>query len=83
LAQKFWRIFLTQLLAPKVQLLAKTIFSNPTLIVFPVAPTIHLDGSQHLTFNNPGSCVSEAENLSFRFRDNSNKTFSFVIDAPA
>ena len=36
------------------------------------AATIHFDGSQHVTFSNPGNGVSEAEILTFRFRTDQN-----------
>ena len=43
------------------------------LVFFSAAATIHFDGSQHVTFSNPGNGVSEAEILTFRFRTNQNQ----------
>ena len=43
------------------------------LVFFSAAATIHFDGSQHVTFSNPGNGVSEAEILTFRFRTSQNQ----------
>ena len=42
------------------------------------AATIHFDGSQHVTFSNPGNGVSEAEILTFRFRTDQNNGLLFM-----
>ena len=42
------------------------------------AATIHFDGSQHVTFTDPGNGVSEAELLNFRFRTSQKQGLLFT-----